>query len=153
MVFFGWSWSKARALLLLFGTNKKYHFLSLIYILYIKSKNDINNVYIQICNHLHLDPEKYHFDDIYNEFNYRVNYTDVFTFSHPSYEEGLIESWNIPEIQNLYLKIIRILKDDPDPIVRGLCGLCLIKNYSKLWIFKKDNNPFKVQVQLEIFTN
>ena len=57
---------------------------------------------------------------------------DYYHFTHPSYEEGVLNSWKREEVKDFIIEILKLLKDDSAPFVRGICGLNIIKNMNYL---------------------
>ena len=112
---------------------EKVLFLSLTYILFTLEKEKIENIYYEICKKFELDYDVNSFDYLEEEFKYKINRTNEFyEFTHPSYEEGLVISWNSNELKNFFRKIIHELIERNDPKIKGLYGFALTKNLSEL---------------------
>jgi hypothetical protein len=114
---------------------KKVLFLSILYILHLKEESTIENLYMKTCKNLGIDVEPDQFKCLMKYFENKISLNkqeNIFEFTHPSYEEGLVRSWNKPDIRNEFLRMIRLLTKEEDPIVRGLCGFNLIRNLGEL---------------------
>jgi hypothetical protein len=121
----------------------------------------LTETYDNICNKLNID-QKYPMELLEELFSKKIiiearpwSNRSICRFSHPSYEEGIVDSWNRYEIQPLFLKIIKILSQDSEPVIRGFCGLCLMKNYdsieSKKIVEELINRTIKDKVALTRF--
>lgn len=114
---------------------KKVLFLSILYILHLKEESAIENLYGKTCKTLGIDVEHNQFKYLMKYFENRISLNrqeNTFEFTHPSYEEGLVRSWNKPNVRNDFLRMISLLIKEDDPIVRGLCGFNLIRNLGEL---------------------
>ncbi len=112
---------------------EKILYLSLKYTLFITEDKDIKTKYKELCVINNLNHIKYNYDDLNSEFKYKFETSvDRNEFSHPSYEEGLVESWKNPEISIFILKIMNTLIKDENSIIRGVVGFILTKNYNDL---------------------
>ncbi len=115
--------------------------------LYLKAEQ-VESVYQRICKRLYLDYEVNSFSSLISEFSYRIkpprNYTK-FEFTHPSYEEGLVTSWNKIEVNVFIMKMFDAIIKDELPAVRGCCGLILLKNFSDI-SFKNEAKKLIISV-------
>ena len=119
---------------------EKILFLSLISILGNSKPIIIKTVYHSICEHLRLnDSLQTSFEALEKQFVAKVTLSnkgsldrEYYVFTHPSYEEGVINSWNRDEVKNLILQTLNLLVKDTDPLVRGCCGLSLITNFEEV---------------------
>jgi len=104
-------------------------FLSLNYILFSIEQNEIKTIYNEICLKNNLNAIKNNYEDLLQEFKYKIRISERNEFAHPSYEEGLVESWNYSEVFNFIIQVMNSLIKNKDPIVRGLVGFTLTENY------------------------
>jgi len=114
---------------------EKVLFLSVIYILPVLKMNEIETIYYKTCKKFRLDPEINSFEYLQKWFETKITSDPQktgFEFTHPSYEEGLIQSWNRIELKNLVLKILNELIKDDNSVVRGSCGFRLIENFEEI---------------------
>jgi hypothetical protein len=114
---------------------EKIMFLSLVYILHLLKTEKIKTIYNDKCHKFRLDSETNPFDYLLDHFESRISQGKddaAFKFAHPSYEEGLVLSWNKIGVKPLLLKLVNELVKDNDWFVRGLCGFCLTKNFSDI---------------------
>ena len=94
----------------------------------------IKSKYQELCEHFGFDIDQHSFESLQDYFSVKIgrhSTEDFLEFTHPSYEEGVILSWNRIEIMNFFLKILNILIRDENPRVRGCCGVILIKNLTE----------------------
>jgi hypothetical protein len=113
---------------------EKILFLSLTYMLYLRA-DEVESVYQRTCQKLGLDCETKSFSCLQEEFSYRIKPPTAYTkfeFTHPSYEEGLVSSWNRIEVKPFFMKILNEVVKDELPAARGSCGLTLLKNFSDI---------------------
>ena len=117
-------------------TKEKLLFLTLVNILQPVSSEIIKEVYLRKSKELGLDFERNSFELLEIQFNSKINqekaWSDdrtLFHFTHPSYEEGIVVSWNKNGIHPFFLSIMESLLKEENPRVRGSCGLSLIKNF------------------------
>lgn len=113
---------------------EKILFLSLTYMLYLKA-DEVESVYKRTCQKLGLNCETKSFSCLQEEFSYRIKPPTAYTkfvFTHPSYEEGLVSSWNRIEVKPFLMKILNEVVKDELPAARGSCGLTLLKNFSDI---------------------
>lgn len=114
---------------------EKVMFLSIVYILHRLGDEKIEAMYNKKCKEFGLDSETNPFEYLKEQFKSRITQDPQdtgFEFTHPSYEEGLVKSWNRIEVKNFFHKIITSLSKEDDPHVRGLLGFALIKNFSEI---------------------
>jgi len=98
-------------------------------------KDQIRSIYDTICQKLRLDAESNPFDALEKHFAYKIKSSTEetkFEFTHPSYEEGLVLSWNRTEVKPFLIKVINELVKNENPVVRGSCGLTLVKNFADI---------------------
>lgn len=113
---------------------EKMLFLSLAYILYIEPA-EIASIYENICEKFGLDFETSPFSSLQNQFIFKIKASREdakFEFTHSSYEAGLVSSWNRTEVKPFILKIMHELIENKQPVVRGSCGLILVKNFDEI---------------------
>ena len=114
---------------------EKLVFLSLAYILRGVKLEKIQTIYNKICKEADLDLEMNPFEYLRDRFSPKINRDrpdTAFEFTHSSYEEGLVASWNRIEVKPSFLKILNELVKDEEPFVRGHVGFCLIKNFGRI---------------------
>lgn len=111
-------------------SKEKILYLNLNYILFLLEPNEIKKIYEEIClnNNLNFIIENY--GELSQEFQYKIQKAIRIEFTHSSYEEGLVESWNDPVIFHFLNSTIFSLLESANPIVRGLIGFSLTKNYN-----------------------
>ncbi len=120
-------------------------YFNCFYILSVLDIELIKGIYYKLLKMYDIDADKILFENIYNNYSWKINkskmeydeklsvwryYSDGFT--HPSYEDGLIESWSKPELEKIIVNIFTILTTFDIPDVRELSGMCLIKNYNQI---------------------
>jgi hypothetical protein len=113
---------------------EKILFLTIIAILKPVKIPIVKSKYQELCENFGFDIDQYSFESLQNHFSAKIGRDwdeDYFEFTHPSYEEGIITSWNRIEIMNFFLKILDTLIRDENPRVRGSCGVILIKNLTE----------------------
>jgi hypothetical protein len=120
-------------------SKEKIVFLSLISILSQLKPAVVKDIYHKISEHLKLnDSYQNSFESLEEQFATKVTLSEVgfhtqyYGFTHVSYENGVVNSWNRDEVKEFLLEILKRLIKDSDPVVRGSCGLSLIKNFDDL---------------------
>jgi hypothetical protein len=116
-------------------SREKIMFLSLIYILHPLEAERIKAIYVEKCGEFGLDSEANQFEYLMDHFRSRISRDRRdygFEFTHPSYEEGLVLSWNKAGVRPFLLKLVSELTKDNDPFVRGLCGFCFTENFAEI---------------------
>jgi len=114
---------------------EKIIFLSLVYVLHRLKAKRIRTIYTNKCDEFGLDSEKNPFDYLMRHFMSKVSQDQQdahFYFTHSTYEEGLVLSWNRIEVRASILKLLKGLIKEDDPFVRGSCGFCLTKNFAEI---------------------
>ncbi len=118
---------------------EKIVFLSLLHILPSSAPPEIKAKYEEVCNRLDLDLESNSFELLRYQFSPKVSSRHIdqggfefFEFSHPSYQEGLVLSWNRPHVRSIFLRMVQMLIKDEKPSVRGHVALCLVENFQNL---------------------
>jgi hypothetical protein len=110
-------------------------FLSLAVILSQVNSQIVKSSYIKAADHFNLSSS---LETIAKHFEVKVSLEqgtdkkEYFHFTHPSYEEAVVNSWNRPEVKNFILNTFNFLVNSEDPLVRGCCGLSLVKNYNDI---------------------
>jgi hypothetical protein len=116
---------------------EKIIFLSLIAI-FLSSVNCqiLKNCYRKVSNHYQ---SQVSFEKMVKEFEMKVSLEkdeaskiEAFRFTHPSYEEAVVNCWNREEIIDLIKEIFRILISEDEPFIKGCCGLTLMKYFQEL---------------------
>ncbi len=113
---------------------EKILFLSLAHIIYLKPE-EVKSVYEKYCQKLGLDFKTYSFSALQTEFDYKVRFSmeeSKLEFTHPSYEEGVVASWNRVEVKSFLIELLAALVKDDQSMVRGSCGLILVKDFADL---------------------
>jgi len=119
---------------------EKIIFLSLVYVLHpvtadAHARARIETIYTKKCNEFGLDSERNPFDYLVRHFMSKVSqdqHNALLYFAHPTYEEGLVLSWNRIEVRAFILKLLEGLVKEDDPVVRGSCGFCLTKSFAEI---------------------
>ena len=115
-------------------------FLSLLAILNRLKPEIIKVVYARIFEELNLDLHDGSFETLESQFYPKIGKEEIYgpegrdyyyKFTHPSYEEAIVTSWNRKEIIGLVLKLLSALIKDDNPLVRGWFGLFLTKNLAE----------------------
>ncbi len=112
-------------------------FLTLVCILKSTSTIVVKEIYNRYCDELGLDLEANPIERIEAKYSSRVTKSkwsekEEYEFTHPTYEEGVVASWNRYEIKGFFSKVIESLSTETDPHVRGSCGYLLIQYYDEI---------------------
>ncbi len=112
---------------------EKILFLSLVAILSSIKGQILKSTYCRISEHY---PLKGSFEKTAKEFEVKVSFDKAeqanegfYHFTHPSYEEAVINSWNDEEVKDFIMQIFSFLINQGDPFVKGCCGLSLMKYF------------------------
>lgn len=120
---------------------EKILFLSLAIILNPMKQELIKSVFYELGSEFNLGLYPDSFETLQKQFAEKISLEKrnggqgtefYFKFTHPSYEEGLVNCWNRQEIKGFVLKILDSLIKNNNPMVRGCCGLCLMENLSEI---------------------
>jgi hypothetical protein len=122
-------------------TLDKVLFLTLT-VIFTREKSDvIKRNYDQICNHLGFKQNRW--DNAFEKFRSQlkekvafsqapITQTEYCRFTHPSYEDAVINSWNKIELKEFILQIYAYFITNGDDLAKGCCGLTLIRNLPDL---------------------
>lgn len=125
---------------------EKILFLSLAVILNPLKQELIKPVFNELGSEFNLRLYPDSFERLQNQFAEKISLEErrggqgtgfYFRFTHPSYEEGVVNCWNRQEIKGFVLQILNSLIKNNNPMVRGCCGLCLMMNLSAISIKKE----------------
>jgi hypothetical protein len=114
---------------------QKILFLSLFLFFGRLDRNIIAELYNKLCKRLELNSEEYPFEYLLEWFFPKIVHNDIhdlFEFTHPSYEEGVVRSWSMRKVESFFIRTINLLVEEKNPRVRGWVGFFLTMNYQEI---------------------